>query len=112
MWDSIVHSPYPYLYRDPEYRGKYQRPQREEDYRNPKPRGLKYETSDRGLALVENLEVLTYLQILRTFLEFSQQRNVRSTDLSQLRTQLREEALRESDQVREDFLFSIAKNKW
>lgn len=40
--------------RDPEYRGKYQRPEREEDYRNPKPRGLKYETSDRGLALVEN----------------------------------------------------------
>merc|ERR1711953_205676 len=71
--------------RDPEYRGKYQRPEREEDYRNPKPRGLKYETSDRGLALVEN---------------FMKQRNPGSTDLSQLKTQFREEALRESDQVR------------
>ena len=56
------------IFRDPEYRGKYQRPQREEDYRNPKPRGLKYETSDRGLALVENLKVLIYLQIFLAFL--------------------------------------------
>ena len=61
----IVH-----ISRDPEYRGKYQRPEREEDYRNPKPRGLKYETSDRGLALVENLKVLKHFSILRTFLEF------------------------------------------
>ena len=68
MWDSTVS-----LCRDPEYRGKYQRPQREEDYRNPKPRGLKYETSDRGLALVENLKVYKYIftnspYISRTYL--------------------------------------------
>merc|ERR1712083_716865 len=76
--------------RELEYRGKYHRPEREEDYRNPKPRGLKYETSDKGLTLVEN-----FIKSIPP-----ERQHVISSDPSKLRTELREAALKESQQVR------------
>ena len=41
-------------FREPRYVGQVRRPELEERHRHPAPRGLRYETSDRGLALMES----------------------------------------------------------
>ena len=76
--------------RESEYYGKVQRPELEENYRNPKPRGSAYETSDRGLALIEGC--------LRG-LPRERLTNI-SSDVSSLKTELRAAARRETDEVK------------
>ena len=76
--------------RESEYYGKVQRPELEENYRNPKPKGSAYETSDRGLALIEGC--------LRG-LPRERLTNI-SSDVSSLKTELRAAARRETDEVK------------
>ena len=54
-------------FREPRYVGQVRRPELEERHRHPAPRGLRYETSDRGLALMEScLQVLPPSSLLAT----------------------------------------------
>jgi len=76
--------------RESEYYGKVQRPELEENYRNPKPKGSAYETSDRGLALIEGC--------LRG-LPRERLTNI-SSDVGSLKTELRAAARRETDEVK------------
>ena len=78
------------MFRETEYVGKVQRPELEENYRNPKPRGSAYETSDRGLALIESC--------LRG-LPRERLNNI-SSDVASLKTELREAARRETEEVK------------
>ena len=60
IWFDLL--PFLTWFRETEIFSRTQRPEREENYRNPTPRGLRYETSDRGLSLMEN-----YLKVYHCF---------------------------------------------
>jgi len=76
--------------RETEVFSRTQRPEREENYRNPTPKGLRYDTSDRGLSLMEN-----YLK------ELPRDRIVNlSSDVASLKKELRQAAIRETDEVK------------
>ena len=78
------------ILREIDYTGKAQRPELEESYRNPKPRGSAYETSDRGLALIEGcLRALPRERLAHI-----------SSDVTGLKNELRAAARRETDEVK------------
>jgi len=68
----------------------HKRPDIEENYRNPKPRGLDYETSDKGHSLMQK-----YLQDLPP-----ERVTQLSTDVAGLKKELREAARLETDEVK------------
>ena len=78
------------VHRENAYTGKTQRPELEESYRNPKPRGSAYETSDRGLALIEGCLRGLPRERLTTI----------SSDVASLKTELRAAARRETEEVK------------
>jgi len=76
--------------REPTFVSNRTKPDLEESYKNPKPRGLYYETSDKGHSLMNN-----YLQ------DLSKERvSALSTDVATLKKDLRDAAKKESEEVK------------
>jgi len=76
--------------REAAFQGSYKRPELEENYRNPRPRGLDYETSDKGHSLMQN-----YLKDLP-----KEKVTALSTDVAGLKKDLREAAKKATEEVR------------
>jgi len=76
--------------REAAFQRSYKRPELEENYRNPRPRGLDYETSDKGHSLMQN-----YLKDLP-----KDKVTALSTDVAGLKKELREVAMKETEEVR------------
>jgi len=76
--------------REPKVTSKRERPDLEENYKNPKPRGLKYETSDKGHSLMQK-----YIQDLAP-----ERLTQLSTDTASLKKELREAARKETEEMK------------